>query len=340
MPQSVRSDEPLVDGLERCGQGACEHRGDRSRTRRSRGRGTRSRHRAPAGCRRSARWRPTWCPAASTTSAATTSQRRAAPGRRMTRPPTTPAMSQGPPSMPGQRREDRAQGIARGDVGDAPAPVGDAEGGAEEGDRQQVDGAPAHEGPGGEDAAAPWAAAGAWCSSVGVAVGWCWCGVSAEVAGVLVVLMCPSPVESGGCLGETPAGQGAPVVAHAPDRCLRFSTPYAGANRIRCEGLRLPALSALARSPVVTRRTILHACGRVEPQVSGSLRTRGRQAIERKRATWDHWCGESSGPARRCSRGSSPTSWSRPSGRRPGATPWSTPVTRAPRGWTPSPSPH
>ncbi len=34
-------------------------------------------------------------------------------------------------------------------------------------------------------------------------------------------------------------------------------TPYAGANRIRCEGLRLPALSALARSPVVDNGILL-----------------------------------------------------------------------------------
>jgi hypothetical protein len=37
--------------------------------------------------------------------------------------------------------------------------------------------------------------------------------LSAEAAGVLVVLMCSSPVESGGCLGETPCREKAPVVA-------------------------------------------------------------------------------------------------------------------------------
>ena len=38
--------------------------------------------------------------------------------------------------------------------------------------------------------------------------------VPAEVAGVFVVLMCPSPVESAGYLGETPGREKTPVVAH------------------------------------------------------------------------------------------------------------------------------
>ena len=40
---------------------------------------------------------PHWVPGSIETRAAMTSQSRAAPGRRMTRPPTTPAINQGAP---------------------------------------------------------------------------------------------------------------------------------------------------------------------------------------------------------------------------------------------------
>ena len=45
-------------------------------------------------------------------------------------------------------------------------------------------------------------------------------------------------------------------------RDRRFPTPYAGANRFRFEGLRLPALSAQLRSPVVLKRTLVAALHR------------------------------------------------------------------------------
>ena len=45
-------------------------------------------------------------------------------------------------------------------------------------------------------------------------------------------------------------------------RDRRFPTPYAGANRFRFEGLRLPALSAQLRSPVVSKRTLVAALHR------------------------------------------------------------------------------
>src|SRR5699024_5850400 len=99
---------------------------------------------------------------------------------------------------PDEEAEERLEGQPEGGDGavvEQPvAPVRDAEGDTEEGHGEQVDGAPAHEGAGGED------------------------------------------------------GAGARA---APGFCRGHATPSAGANRIRYEGLRSPALSALSRSPVV-----------------------------------------------------------------------------------------
>src|SRR5699024_1628302 len=100
---------------------------------------------------------------------------------------------------PDEEAEERLEGQPEGGDGavvEQPvAPVRDPEGDTEEGHGEQVDGAPAHEGAGGED------------------------GAGARAA-------------PGFCRGHD-------------------ATPSAGANRIRYEGLRSPALSALSRSPVV-----------------------------------------------------------------------------------------
>ena len=53
--------------------------------------------------------------------------------------------------------------------------------------------------------------------------------------------------------GRCAAGTSGRLAAGVPETHLRFPTPFAGANRIRFEGLRRTALSALERSPVVGR---------------------------------------------------------------------------------------
>ena len=161
--------------------------------------------------------------------------------------------------------------------------------------------------------------------------------VVASAAGVLVVLMCPSPVESGGYLGETPRRETTPDRGVVARQVSEISTPYAGANRIRCEGLRSPALSALARSPVVTSAHATPPCDRVGIRTTASWGRRsscigsgGRDGCHGVASARDGVGGARRG--RRQQARDDRVEEGRSRRRR------STPATRARRGGTPSPS--
>ena len=81
--------------------------------------------------------------------------------------------------------------------------------------------------------------------------------------------------------GAAPAPRGR-LAAGVPETHLRFPTPFAGANRIRFEGLRRTALSALERSPVVGRLHHIPAATRVAADPS-DVASSGRRSSGKDR---------------------------------------------------------